>query len=68
MNELHRVTEDVNRHYANQNAETQRLQQQLSNLKTEKTALEKEIIRMTKRIEELELQIGQDDEQLNWEK
>tara|TARA_B110000305_G_C19082753_1_gene467006 strand:+ start:322 stop:435 length:114 start_codon:yes stop_codon:yes gene_type:complete len=37
----------------------------MSNLKTEKTALEKEILRMTKRIEELELQIGVDDENLN---
>eukprot|EP00356_Strombidium_inclinatum_P003576 CAMPEP_0170484142 /NCGR_PEP_ID=MMETSP0208-20121228/3683_1 /TAXON_ID=197538 /ORGANISM="Strombidium inclinatum, Strain S3" /LENGTH=75 /DNA_ID=CAMNT_0010757415 /DNA_START=396 /DNA_END=623 /DNA_ORIENTATION=+ len=64
-NELHRVTEEISRHYSNQSAETQRLQQQLSNLKTEKTALEKEILRMTKRIEELELQIGQDDENLN---
>ena len=40
----------------------------MSNLKTEKTALEKEILRMTKRIEELELQIGVDDENLNWSK
>ena len=64
-NELHRVTEEVNRHYSNQNAETQRLNQQLSNLKTDKTALEKEILRMTKRVEELELQIGDDDEKLN---
>ena len=47
------------------NAESQRLQQQLTNLKTDKTALEKEVLRMTKRIEELELQIGQDDEALN---
>jgi hypothetical protein len=30
-------------------------------LKTEKTALEKDIIRMQKRIEELELQIGHDE-------
>eukprot|EP00352_Strombidinopsis_acuminata_P005188 CAMPEP_0176366208 /NCGR_PEP_ID=MMETSP0126-20121128/21022_1 /TAXON_ID=141414 ORGANISM="Strombidinopsis acuminatum, Strain SPMC142" /NCGR_SAMPLE_ID=MMETSP0126 /ASSEMBLY_ACC=CAM_ASM_000229 /LENGTH=47 /DNA_ID= /DNA_START= /DNA_END= /DNA_ORIENTATION= len=44
-------------------AETLRLQQQMSNLKTEKTALEKEIVRMTKRIEELELQIGQDSDE-----
>ena len=64
-NELHRVTEEISRHYSNQTAETQRLQQQLSTLKTEKTALEKDILRMTKRIEELELQIGQDDENLN---
>ena len=46
-------------------AESQRLNQQVSNLKTEKTALEKETLRMTKRIEELELQIGHDDENLN---
>ena len=44
----------------------------MGNLKTEKTALEKEIVRMTKRIEELEDQIGKDsdDEQwapVNWE-
>ena len=64
-NELHRVVEEVTRHYSNQHAEAQRLQQQLSNLKTDKTALEKEVLRMTKRIEELELQIGQDDERLN---
>ena len=64
-NELHRVQEEINRHYSNQHAEAQRLNQQMSNLKTEKTALEKEILRMTKRIEELELQIGVDDENLN---
>ena len=64
-NELHRVQEEINRHYSNQKAESQRLTQQLSNLKTDKTALEKEVLRMTKRIEELELQIGQDDEALN---
>ena len=41
-------------------AESTRLQQQLGNLKTEKTAIEKEIVRMTKRIEELEAAIGKD--------
>ena len=60
-NELHRVVEEVSRHYTNQQAEAQRLNQTVSNLKTEKTALEKETLRLTKRIEELELQIGQDD-------
>ena len=64
-NELHRVVEEVSRHYTNQQAEAQRLNQTVSNLKTEKTALEKETLRLTKRIEELELQIGQDDEALN---
>lgn len=60
-NELHRVEEEIRRHYNNQNAEAQRLQQQLTQLKADKTALEKEIVRMQKRIEELELQIGNDD-------
>tara|TARA_B110000285_G_C14672323_1_gene400916 strand:+ start:365 stop:514 length:150 start_codon:yes stop_codon:yes gene_type:complete len=46
-------------------AENQRLQQTLSNLKTDKTGIEKEVLRMQKRIEELELQIGEDDKELN---
>lgn len=62
-NELHRVEEEIKRHYNNQHAESQRLQQQLTGLKTDKTALEKDIIRMQKRIEELELQIGHEDEE-----
>ena len=45
-NELHRVEEEIKRHYANQKAEGQRLQQQLTTLKTEKTALEKDILRI----------------------
>ena len=65
-NELHRVNEDIHRHYSNCDAENQRLQQTLSNLKTDKTAIEKEVLRMQKRIEELELQIGEDDKELNW--
>ncbi len=59
-NELHRVNEEITRHYGVMRAETTRLQQQMGNLKTEKTALEKEIVRMTKRIEELESAIGKD--------
>ena len=47
------------------NAEGQRLQQQVSNLRTEKNALEKDIVRMQQRITELEQQIGEDDENLN---
>lgn len=62
QNELHRVEEEIKRHYANQKAEGIRLQQQVTTLKTEKTGIEKEIVRMQKRIDELELQIGHDDE------
>ena len=62
-NELHRVVEEINRHYGVMRAESVRLNQQLGNLKTEKTALEKEIVRMTKRIEELEDAIGKDSDE-----
>ena len=62
-NELHRVHEDINRHYASMRAESVRLNTQLGNLKTEKQALEKEIVRMTKRIEELEAEIGKDSDE-----
>ena len=61
-NELHRVIEEIKRHYANQAAESQRLNQQVTTLKTDKTAIEKEILRTSKRIEELELQIGKGEE------
>lgn len=60
-NELHRVEEEIRRHYANQKAETSRLQTQVTQLKNDKTALEKEILRLQGRIEEIELQIGEDE-------
>ena len=67
-NELHRVQEEINRHYGTMRAESVRLNQQLGNLKTEKTALEKEIVRMTKRVEELEDAIGKDSDDDQWMK
>ena len=64
---MHRVVEEINRHYGVMRAEAVRLNQQMGNLKTEKTALEKEIVRMTKRIEEIEDAIGKDsDDENNW--
>lgn len=65
-NELHRVYEDINRHYSSMRAESVRLNTQLGNLKTEKNALEKEIVRMTKRVEEIESEIGKDSDEENW--
>lgn len=62
-NELHRVKEDINRHYANTRAESVRLNTQLGNLKTEKMALEKEVLRMSERIRELEREIGKDSDE-----
>ena len=59
------MQEDIARHYGVMRSESVRLNQQLGNLKTEKMALEKEVVRMTKRIEEMELQLGTEDETLN---
>ena len=59
------MQEEINRHYGTMRAESVRLNQQLGNLKTEKTALEKEVVRMTKRIEELEDAIGKDSDDDN---
>jgi predicted nucleic acid-binding Zn-ribbon protein len=59
------VYEDINRHYSSMRAESVRLNTQLGNLKTEKNALEKEIVRMTKRVEELESEIGKDSDEEN---
>lgn len=64
-NELHRVQEEITRHYGVMRAESVRLNQSMQTLKSEKTALEKEIIRMTKRIEDLEDQIGKDSDDEN---
>ena len=54
LNELHRVNEQIQRHFENQKAESMRLQQQIGNLKTEKTAIHQDILRMEARIDELE--------------
>ena len=61
-NELHRVVEEIKRHYANQNAESTRLQQQMTQLSTEKTNLQKEIVKLQGRLQELNMQIGNDEE------
>jgi len=46
-------------------AESVRLNQQMSTLKTEKTAIEKEVVRMTKRIVQIEDAIGKDSDDEN---
>ena len=61
-NELHRVVEEIKRHYANQTGESTRLQQQLTQLSTEKTNIQKEIVKLQGRLQELNIQIGHDEE------
>jgi len=60
--ELHRVVEDIRRHYGNQKAENLRLQQQMKQLQNDKLAIEQEVHSLRKKVEELELQIGNDND------
>jgi chromosome segregation ATPase len=61
MNEIYRVEEEMKRHFAHQKAENNRLQQQINQLKGEKTALQQQLLALQRRISELELQVGQDE-------
>lgn len=61
MNEIYRVEEEMKRHFAHQKAENNRLQQQINQLKGEKTALQQQLLALQRRISELELQVGNDE-------
>ena len=59
--ELDKVEEEMKRHFAHQLAENSRLQQQISQLKTEKTVLHNQLISLNRRIADLEMQVGNDE-------
>jgi len=61
LQELNKVEEDMKRHFSHQKAENSRLQQQISQLKTEKTVLQGQLIALQRRISDLEMQVGNDD-------
>ena len=61
IGELEKVEEEMKRHFAHQKAENSRLQQQISQLKSEKTTLSSQLMYLKNRIQELELQVGNDD-------
>ena len=56
-----RIEEELKRNLAQQRAENTKLSQQISAIKTEKTQLQKNLLSLQKRIQELELQIGGED-------
>merc|ERR1712096_121462 len=60
-NEITRVDDEMKRHFSHQKAENSRLQQQITALKGEKTALQQQLLGLQRRISELELQVGQDE-------
>jgi chromosome segregation ATPase len=61
LSELNKVDDEMKRHFAHQKAENSRLQQQISQLKTEKTVLQNQLIALQRRITDLEMQVGNDD-------
>ncbi|CDW89746.1 phosphoesterase family [Stylonychia lemnae] len=61
-NEANRIEEELKRNLAQQRAENTKLSQQISAIKTEKTQLQKNLLALQKRIQELELQIGGEDQ------
>ena len=61
-NELFKVDEEMKKHFAHQKAENSRIQQQITALKGEKTALQIQLVGLEKKIKELENKIGQEDQ------
>ena len=55
----------MKKHFGHQKAENSRLQQQISQLKTEKIVLQQQLISLQKRIVDLEMQVGNDDDKNN---
>ena len=53
--------DEMKRHFSHQRAENSRLQIQISQLKTEKTVLQNQLIALQRRISDLEMQVGNDD-------
>ena len=63
-NELMKIEEEMKRHFAHQKAENSRLQQQLTSLKGEKTALQQQLLGLQRRVGELEMQVGNEENQM----
>ena len=62
-NELHRVIGDINVHYSNMKTEGVNLNAELGKIKTEKSAIQKEVIRMQRRVAEMEDALGKDSDE-----
>merc|ERR1711904_445530 len=60
VSDVQRMQEEVKRHFSQQKAENQRLQQQVTTLKGEKTSLQQQILGLQRRIQEIEEHIGTD--------
>merc|ERR1712226_358432 len=60
VGDVQRMQEEVKKHFQNQKQENNRLQQQITTLKGEKTSLQQQILGLQRRIQEIEEHIGVD--------
>ena len=60
-NELNRSLDDMKNNFQIQKSENLKLQHQVVQLKTEKTALQQQVLAIQRRIAELEMQVGSDE-------
>lgn len=58
MNELSRIEDEMKRHFVHQKQENNRMQQQITSLKGEKTAMQQLLLKLQRRLSDLESQIG----------
>ena len=61
LQDLYKVEDEMKRQFSHQTSENGRLQQKITNLKSEKTALQNQLIALQRRISDLEMQVGNDD-------
>jgi chromosome segregation ATPase len=61
LQELNKVEEEMKRHFSHQKSENGRLGQFISQLKTDKTVLQNQLIALQRRMTDLEMQVGSDD-------
>merc|ERR550532_3585653 len=54
VSDVQTLSEEVKKHFNNQKAENQRLQQQISTLKGEKTTLQQQLLGLQRRVQEIE--------------
>merc|ERR1712217_18304 len=60
VGDVQRMQEEVKKHFSQQKAENNRMQQQITTLKGEKTSLQQQILGLQRRIQEIEEHIGVD--------
>lgn len=60
VGDVQRLQDEVKRHFVQQKAENQRLQQQITTLKQEKTSLQQQILGLQRRVQDIEEQVGAD--------